>query len=303
MRRIKIALPATITDLGPGIGGLGLALGLHTIVEISERADDQLHVETAGEDAGRYSVGLRHPVVLGLMRVFQRREQTVLGLNLRIDNKIPHSAGLGIETAYMVAGIVGANNLLGNPYDRAAMLRICAEETRRPEQATASILGGLTSSLLDGDHLIYRSLPVAPMQIIIAVPDADDFAEAVRGKIPERIHLRDALDTLARLPLLIEALRAGDLALLRQVGASSLYTPYVKPLVTGFEAAVEAAESAGAGAVLLTRSGALVAFANSHHARIAQAMIDTLAEAGARARAWTLPIDRQGIVISVAQTG
>jgi homoserine kinase len=118
MRRIKIVLPATISDFGPGLGGLGLALGLHTIVEITERTDDKLNVETAGEDAGRYAVGLRHPVVLGLIRIFQRLENTVLGLNIRIDNRIPHAAGLGVEAAYLIAGIIGANNLLGNTYKR-----------------------------------------------------------------------------------------------------------------------------------------------------------------------------------------
>lgn len=303
MRRIKIILPATITDLGPGLGGLGLAVGLHTTVEISERTDDSLHVETAGEDAGRYSVGVRHPVVLGLIRVFQRLERTVLGLNVHIDNRIPHAAGLGVETTYMVAGIVGANNLLGNKLNRLEILRLCAQESRRPEQVTAAILGGLTSSVLEDNALIHRSLPVAALQLVIVAPDVDEYVEAARGMIPERVLLRDAIYNLARVPLLLDALREGDMTLLGQVTGDRLYAPYTRTLVPGYERAVEEAKRSGASAVLITRSGALVAFAEKNHARLAQVIQAALREAGTASRSFTLPIDRQGIVVSVAQSG
>jgi homoserine kinase len=302
MRRIKIVLPATISDFGPGLGGLGLALGLHTIVEITERTDDKLNVETAGEDAGRYAVGLRHPVVLGLIRIFQRLENTVLGLNIRIDNRIPHAAGLGVEAAYLIAGIIGANNLLGNTYKREDILSIAAQESRRPDQVTAAILGGLAGAILEDGELVYRSLPCAPLQVVVVAPDADDYADAARGMIPERVLLRDAVYNLARVPLLIDALREGDLPLLAKVAGDRLYAPYTRPLIGGSEAAADAARRAGAGAVLMTRGGALVAFTERNHAKIGEAMRAAFSDAGTGARSWALPVDRQGIVISVAQS-
>ncbi|MCL4249977.1 MAG: hypothetical protein KJ065_17650 [Anaerolineae bacterium] len=303
MRRIKITLPATITDLGPALGGLGLAVGLYTTIEISERSDDNLHVETEGEDAGRYSVGLRHPVVLGLMRVFQMLEKTVLGLNVRIENQIPHSAGLGVEAIYMVAGIVGANNLLGTPFNRSQILEICAQETSRPNQVTAAILGGLTAAVLDNGKLVYRSLPVETFQLVIVAPDLDEYAEALRDAVPERVLLRDAAANLARVPLLLDALRSGDVHLLDQVADDRLYAPHIREQLPGFHEAVAAARRAGAKSLLLARGGILIAFAERDHRQIAQAMQTALQDAGSTVHYWTLPIDRQGIVISVAQTG
>jgi homoserine kinase len=303
MRRIKITLPATVTDFGPCLGGLALALSLHTLVEISERSDDKLMVETAGEDAGRYAVGLRHPVVLGLIRVFQRLEQTVLGLNIRIDNRIPHDAGLGVETAYHIAGIIGANNLLGNPFNREAILQLAAQDSQRPDQAAAALLGGLASAVMTGDQLTYRSLSCAAMQLVVVAPNAEDYDETARGMIPERVLLADALHNLARVPLMLDALRDGNLALLAQAADDRLYTPHTRPLIEGSERALEAAKAAGAGAVLSTRDGALVAFAERNHKRIQEVMQAALKEAGTPTRAWTLPIDRQGITVSVAQSG
>jgi homoserine kinase len=300
MRRVKIILPATVTDLGPGLGGLGMALGLHTTIEVSERTDDKLIVETAGEDAGRYAVGLRHPVVIGLIRVFQRLEDTVLGLNVRIDNRIPHAAGLGVETAYLTAGIIAANNLLGNPFKREDILLIASEETGRPDQVTAAVLGGLVSAILDGNVLLHRSLPVATLQVVVVAPDTDDYNAAAEGRIPERVLLKDALHNLGRIPLLLDALREGNLELLGKVSEDRLYAPHTRALIAGAEQAAEEALRLGASAVIGTQGGALVAFADKNHARIAEAMRAAL---GAGARAWTLPVDRQGIVISVMQSG
>lgn len=302
MRRVKIILPATITDLGPGLGGLGMALGLHTTVEVSERSDDKLIVETAGEDAGRYAVGLRHPVVIGLIRVFQRMEDSVLGLNVRIDNRIPHAAGLGVETAYLTAGIIAANNLLANPYKREDILSIASEETQRPDQVTAAVLGGLVSAVLEGETLLHRSLPVATLQVVVIAPDTDDFAEAAEGRIPERVLLKDALYNLGRVPLLLDALREGNLDLLGKVADDRLYAPHTRALVPGAERAAQEGLRLGASAVIGTHGGALVAFAEKNHARIAEGMKAALREAGAAARVWTLPVDRQGIVISVMQS-
>jgi homoserine kinase len=279
-----------------------MALGLHTIIEVSERTDDKLIVETAGEDAGRYAVGLRHPVVIGLIRVFQRREDTVLGLTVRIDNRIPHAAGLGVETAYMTAGIIAANNLLSNPFRREDILNIAAEETQRPDQVTAAVLGGLVSAVLDGEVLLHRSLPVASLQVVVVAPDTDEVADAAQGMIPERVRLEDALFNLGRVPLLLDALREGDLDLLAKVGEDRLYAPYTRSLVPGAEGAAQEALRLGASAVIRTQGGALVAFASRNHQRIAEGMRAVLRDAGTAARTWTLPIDRQGIVISVMQS-
>jgi len=77
MRIVTVRLPATMTRFGPGIRALGLAVGLYTTVEISERADNQLIVDATGEGAGHYSTGLRHPVTLALMRIFQQVQLTM----------------------------------------------------------------------------------------------------------------------------------------------------------------------------------------------------------------------------------
>jgi len=299
MYKVKITLPAAVTNLGPGLNSLGLALGLYTTVEISRRNDEALVVETEGEGAGRYGIGLRHPVALAMMRVFQKQERAVLGLTVKISNHIPIDSGLGAEAAFWVAGVIGANNMLGAVYNRVQILEITAQVSGMPTQTVTSILGGLTTSLLSGDALTYRALPTAGFMVIVALPELDSY-DVTKVK-PERVPLYDALYNLSRTPLMVDALRGGDLKLLGQVLDDRLHVPYIKSHVTGYDHVVEMARRAGAQAVTLCGDGpAMMAFADNNHKKIATTMEVAFENAGVRARTWVVSVDTQGVVVSVA---
>lgn len=300
MYKVKITLPATITNLGPGLNSLGLAVGLYTTIEISLRADDTMQVETEGEGAGQYGIGLRHPVVLAIMRLFQKQERAVLGLNVKINNHIPVNSGLGAEAAFWVAGIIGANNLLGAIYTRTEIIEIAAQVSGLPHQTVTSMMGGLTTSLMDGEDLIYRALPTSGLQVIVTLPELERYASAVAKVKPERVPLTDAVHNLSRVPLLVEALRTGDLELIGQVLDDHLQVPFLKQHITGYDHVVEMAHRAGALAVTLSGDGpAVIAFAENDLKRIATVMELAFENSGVKAHSWILPIDTQGVVISV----
>jgi homoserine kinase len=303
MRRIKVTLPATITNFGPGLHSLGLAVALHTTVEITERADTALNVETSGEDAGRFALGIRHPVVLGMSRIFQRLEKTTPGMNVRIENRIPASVGLGVETSFLVAGMIAANNLFGSPFTRAELLNSAAAITGRADQTVTCMLGGLTSTVMLDDAVLYRSLSIQPLKLVLVLPNLADYAERSRSAVPERAPMPDALFNLSRLPIFIDALRAGDLKLAGQVMHDRLFTPYRAALIPGFDDIAQTARLNGAHAVTLCGSGAtLLALAHKDHERIASVMVAGFEDIGIAAKAWVLPVDTQGVVLSVAQT-
>ncbi len=301
MYKVKITLPATVTNLGPGLNSLGLAIGLYTTVEISRRDDDQLVVETEGEGAGQYGMGLRHPTALAMMRLFQKQEKAILGLNVKVSNHIPLNSGLGAEAAFWVAGIIGANNLIDAIYNRVQVLEISALISRLPSQVVTSIMGGLTASFTSAEKLIYRALPVSGLSVVVALPQLKQYTSEAAKVKPERVPLNDALFNLSRVPLLVEALRIGDLKLIGQLIDDRLHVPYLKPQITGYDHVAEMARRAGALAVSLSGDGpALIAFAESNHKQIATTMEIAFENSGIKARTWVVPVDTQGVVISVA---
>jgi homoserine kinase len=306
MQKIKIRLPATITNLGPGLTSLGLALSLYSSVEIKERTDESLVVETEGEGAGRYSIGLRHPVMLAMMRMFQHVERAPLGINVKVSNAIPLGSGLGAEAAFMVAGVIGANNLMGSPYPREQLLETAARILLRPNgdvsanRAITPILGGLTASILNGNRLIYRALPLTSLRVVVVLPELDNYA---RPAISERIPATDMLSNINRVPLLTEALRTGDVNLLAQVLDDKVHAPLLSNAIPGYKQAVEAGKQAGAPAVIVCGDGpALLAFADGKPEKINEAMQEAFQDAEVKARGWVLPMDTQGVVISVMQS-
>jgi homoserine kinase len=297
MQKIKIRLPASLINLGPGLNSLGLALSMYTTVEISARSDEQLVVEASGEGAGRYAIGLRHPVVVALSRVFQRLERAPLGITVRVDNHIPLNSGLGAETAFLVAGVIGANNLMGNVYSRDGALEIAAQISRA-DSAVSAMVGGLTTSMLEGEKLFYRRLSIAPLKVVVVLPELERYT---RPAMPERIPYTAAAHNLSRLPLLIEALRDGDLKLLSLTLPDYLQAPRFAPQITGYAQVAELAKRAGAAAVTVAGDGpAIVMFAGEKQLQdVADITISTFRALNISARAWILPIDTQGVILSV----
>jgi homoserine kinase len=286
---------------------LGLALSLYTTIEITERTDESLIVEPEGEGAGQVSIGLRHPVVLSLIRMFQQLERAPLGINIKIDNRIPLKSGLGAESAFLVAGVIVANNLMGNPYSREEALQVAARFSKQvngtyhADGALTAVLGGLTASAMQGERLIYRSLPIAPLKVVVVLPEMDDFGHSISS--PERVPMQDAIYNLSRMPLLVSALQEGDLNLLAQVLDDKLHAPTLIPAITGYREVVQAAKDEGALAVTVSGDGpALLAFAEDKHDKIAKAMEEAFLDEDLKSRSWVLPVDTQGVVLSVMQS-
>ncbi len=300
MQKVKLSLPATLTDLGPGLGGVGLAVGLRMIVEVSERQDNKFMLTAKGEGADNASPPLKHPMSLALMRTFQQMERAPLGLNVRIENEIPLGVGLGAEDAFVAAAVLSANNLLGNPYNREEMLKHTAQLATSAPGAITSIMGGLTIAVLNDDNLIYRALPSESIDVLVVLPTVKRY----RGNLLTKTTATDdALYNLSRAPLFVHALQHGDLGSLRHLAEDRIRANAIERQIAGYTDVVSTAYDAGASAVSLSGDGpAMVILAETDYNEIEAAVVKTFSEHDTDVRTWTLPVDRQGVVISVAQS-
>lgn len=300
MQKIKIRLPATLTSFGPGVDSLGLALSLYTHIEVSARDDEQLIVETSGEGAGHYAIGLRHPVVLAATRVFQHMERAPSGITIRIDNQIPLNSGLGAEAAFMVAGVIAGNNLMGNPFNRKELIEFAAKVSPEPDSAITSMLGGLTATLINDDEVIYRNLELQPFQVIVAIPDTSDYKAA---DLPDQVSLEQAISNITRLPLFIEAMRHGDLQLLSKAISDQIHAKAIAKNISGYAHVVEVARLAGTlGATTSGTGPAIVFLADKRLPEIASVIERAFKNLQIEARVMVLSTDSQGIVISMMQS-
>src|SRR5690242_20079885 len=104
---VRVRVPATSANLGPGFDAFGLALGRYDELEVTATGSG-LHVEVTGEGAGQVAEDEGNLVIRAMRAAFDELGGHPAGLAVRCVNRIPHGRGLGSSAAAICAGVVGA---------------------------------------------------------------------------------------------------------------------------------------------------------------------------------------------------
>ena len=205
------------------------------------------------------------------------------GLRIHCVNDFPTSSGMGSSSAAIVMGLVGANQLLEQPFSTDDMLALANEIEGHPDNVAPALLGGLTMATRHEGRVIARCVDVPPLRMIIAVPIFALSTKQSRAALPEMVLHTDAVFNVGRVPLVVEALRTGDLSLLASALDDRLHQPYRLKLMPFCAEAIRAAKSAGAPAAALSGAGpGVVAFldADTPAERVLHAMTDAFSAHG-----------------------
>jgi len=145
-RCVRIRVPATSANLGPGFDALGLALALHDEVE-AEVTGSGLAVEVSGEGAEDAAAGERHLVVRAMRVAFAATAGgQPPGLALRCTNAIPQGRGLGSSAGAVVAGLLAARALAGAARPEPSEGGAAPSDTPSPERSEPGAARSDTSS-------------------------------------------------------------------------------------------------------------------------------------------------------------
>ena len=215
---VRVRVPATSANLGPGFDALGLALSLHDDVD-AWVCESGLSIEISGEGADLAGAGEDHLVVRAMRAAFAVTGSQPPGIGLRCVNRIPHGRGLGSSAAAIVAGILAARALAdpGPPAaDRAAgavgpdgraLLGLATELEGHPDNVAACLGGGLTIAwTADGQPRMVRLEPLSSIRPVVCVAPAPVRTEVARRLLPDLVPHRDAAANAGRSALLVAAL-------------------------------------------------------------------------------------------------
>ncbi len=296
--RIRIRVPATTANLGPGFDGMGLALGLYN--EIEAEPASALEVTIEGEGADLLPRDATNRVVRAAAALFERMGSALPPMRLRCHNRIPMMSGLGSSAAAVVGGLALAQAWMGRRDPPEALLEIATMLEGHPDNVAPALLGGLVLVARDEDGLIAARVPIPPMRVALALPGVTVSTEMARRLLPSYLALDDVVYQISHVALLVHAFREGDWGLLGRAMRDRLHEPYRAQLIPGYERAVAAARAAGAAAVCISGSGpALAAFAPEGHEAIATAMAAAFEEAGVPARTWVVEVDFKGVRVEI----
>jgi homoserine kinase len=205
-QRVRVTVPASTANLGPGFDALGMALALHDIVEATLVDGSGVGVRVEGEGAGRVPTGERHLVARATLAALSACGVSARGLDLRCHNAIPHLRGLGSSAAAVVAGVSAGYALAGRDLDEDA-LQLAAEFEGHADNAAASLYGGLVVAWREQER--FRAVRIEPhpaLAPVALIPDAESSTATTRGLLPQQVPHADAAFAAGRAALAVHAL-------------------------------------------------------------------------------------------------
>jgi homoserine kinase len=224
-----IRVPGSIGNLGPGFDTLGLAVSLYLRVRVRRKIDDG-----RGRLVTHYARP-RPPGEDGIAHAFHAepfRTRRPASLEIDVASDIPERAGLGSSAAAAIAGL-RLRGLVDGPCSTDDMLRAACRIEHHPDNAAASLFGGLTSSSVadDGSVTVARWRWPASWKLVIATPDVPLSTDESRRALPAAIPQRDVVFNLQRLALLLHAVEHRDAVKMAGALADRVHQPYREPLV------------------------------------------------------------------------
>lgn len=206
---VRVRVPATSANLGPGFDTLGIALSYYDDLEVTATKTGKISVEVSGEGQGQVPTDETNLVVRAILETFKRVKQPAPGLSLRATNRIPHGRGMGSSGAAVVSGIMAAKGLLTGVVEISDkfMLDLATEFEHHPDNVAPALFGGLSIAWEDqsGPHTKKLSVHrgVSPL---VLVPSTKMSTELARSMQPDSVPHADAVFNVSRSALLVAAM-------------------------------------------------------------------------------------------------
>lgn len=225
MKSIKLHLPATSANLGPGFDAVGLALRLYLTVEARVwPGAGEFRLTASGRDAGQ--VGAVEGNLM--LATYRSVAQAGPGLELAIHNEIPLGMGCGSSAAALLAGVLLANHFGGLGMSRQEVLEEACRREGHPDNVAACLLGGFTVSAMEQELVNAVSFVGTdlPWKIFVVLPTNPLATEKARALLPESYSRADAVANIQATGLLVSAFAQGRADLLQAAMRDRLHQPY-----------------------------------------------------------------------------
>jgi homoserine kinase len=249
---VRLRVPATSANLGPGFDAFGLALARYDELTVRTRSSG-LEVQVSGEGAHDVARDENHLVVRAMRAAFDVLGGQPPGLSVDCVNRIPHARGLGSSAAAIVGGIVAARELAEQGAQRLpddGVLALATDLEGHPDNVAACLHGGFTIAWMDGHTPRVVRHDVAPaIRAAVFVPPNAVSTEYARKLLPEYVPHGDAAFTVGRAALLVTALTR-EPNLLLAATEDRLHQPYRAPAMLESHDLVERLRSAGVAAMI-----------------------------------------------------
>lgn len=257
---IRVKVPATTANMGPGYDVLGMALSQYSTFQCQE--DDKISLSIKGLESEKL-VNQDHEanlVVRSMNHLFKYVDKYPKGYKLEIINDIPLARGMGSSASAIVGGLLVANYLVGADLNQDEILKLATQIEGHPDNVAPALMGNIVlSTKASDDQVIYHSIkPFDDLTCVLFIPDYEVSTSMSRAVLPQSISMADAVHTSGHLSLMLAGFMTGNKDLIGKTMVDRLHEPYRKSLIKNFDDFKTSALEAGAFAFSLSGSGSTI---------------------------------------------
>lgn len=248
---LKLRVPATSANMGPGFDCLGIALNMYNHYYIEE-IDSGIQWEGCEEQYKNKD----NLLYVSMQSCFERIGYTPKGLKIKMECNIPISRGLGSSAACIVAGVVAANELAGGVLNQKELLELATEIEGHPDNIAPALFGGMLVSVKEKSDVYFDRLKIAEgLKFCAIIPDFSLSTKTAREVLPKQIPYEHGVFNVGRTALMISALVSGKFELLKLGCEDKLHQIYRGELIENYKDIVEKCKELNSLGVFLSGAG------------------------------------------------
>jgi homoserine kinase len=254
MSSVRIRVPATTANIGPGFDCLGIALQVYNVVTVS-RGDSA--PDAMADEAGK--------------AFFRRSGLPPFSFHWKVEGEVPRSRGMGSSVTVRLGILHGLNELSHQALAPEVLYELCAELEGHPDNAAPAAFGGFTIAKIGIPLQRYHVSDA--LHFVLLIPDFEVATPDARRVLPETITLRDAVISSANAAAIAGAFASSDYDKLVGCFEDRLHQPYREKLIPCLSSVLKAGQESGALGGWLSGSGSTIACLTKRDPQlVAQAM-------------------------------
>lgn len=254
-KKWQISVPGSTANLGPGFDSIGLGLSLYLKLDVSlQDTWEIIHLDDNGPNEFEIEEHLLYVIA---KKIADQYGKELPACRVEMASELPLARGLGSSAAVIVAGIELANQVCGLDLSVQDKLNLSSQIEGHPDNATASVLGGLTISSMDENGVVDTlHINNIDASFVVYVPDVELKTSESRSVLPEVFDRAYSVRASANANMLAASLMARDF---KRAGhymeADLFHEPFRSKLIPQYEEIHTAAKLAGAYGTALSGAG------------------------------------------------
>ncbi|WP_418301981.1 homoserine kinase [Lysinibacillus fusiformis] len=251
----QISVPGSTANLGPGFDSIGLGLSLYLKLTVTlQDTWDIIHLDDNGPKEFELEEHLLYVIA---KKVADQYGQQLPACRVEMASELPLARGLGSSAAVIVAGIELANQVCGLNLTVQDKLNLSSQIEGHPDNATASVLGGLTISSMDEKGNVDTfHINEIDASFVVYVPNVELKTSESRSVLPEQFDRAYAVHASANANMLAAALMARDFQRAgRYMEEDLFHEPFRAKLIPEYTEIRTAARANGAYGTALSGAG------------------------------------------------